>query len=218
MLRECLSGGKVTFAGEYYQVRSFRLGIELGDRRPKIILGALGEGMLRLAGARPGVAELPAGQPRALVRGARPPRRGRDDLRQHPRRRRRPGSRRTAGPVSGPPARTGSQGGTVYRRDWRRALGPRPGSYSACRRHQPATGGDRIGPNRSADRSDPLPAMASDQGWHGGAVSAVPPGRLWLRERSRAVLVPVVSVPFPVPGRGLACPGTGPGKAMPAVG
>ena len=51
VLRECLSGGKVTFAGEYYQVRGFRLGIELGDRRPKIILGALGEGMLRLAGA-----------------------------------------------------------------------------------------------------------------------------------------------------------------------
>jgi len=40
-----------------------------------------------------------------------------------------------------------------------------------------------------------------------------PPGPLWLRERSR-----VVSVPFPVPGRGLACPGTGPGKAVLAVG
>jgi probable F420-dependent oxidoreductase len=51
LLRECLSGGKVTFAGEYYQVRGFRLGVELGDRRPKIIVGALGEGMLRLAGA-----------------------------------------------------------------------------------------------------------------------------------------------------------------------
>ena len=51
LLRECLSGGKVTFAGEYYQVRGFRLGVELGDHRPRIILGALGEGMLRLAGA-----------------------------------------------------------------------------------------------------------------------------------------------------------------------
>ncbi len=51
LLRECLSGGKVTFAGEYYQVRGFRLGVELGDRRPKVILGALGERMLRLAGA-----------------------------------------------------------------------------------------------------------------------------------------------------------------------
>jgi probable F420-dependent oxidoreductase len=52
LLRECLSGDAVTFAGDHYQVRGFRLGVELGDRRPKIILGALGEGMLRLAGER----------------------------------------------------------------------------------------------------------------------------------------------------------------------
>jgi alkanesulfonate monooxygenase SsuD/methylene tetrahydromethanopterin reductase-like flavin-dependent oxidoreductase (luciferase family) len=51
LLRECLSGGTVTFAGDYYQVRKFRLGVELGDRKPKIILGALGKGMLSLAGA-----------------------------------------------------------------------------------------------------------------------------------------------------------------------
>ena len=51
LLRECLSGDTVTFCGDYYQVRKFRLGVELGDRRPKIILGALGEGMLSLAGA-----------------------------------------------------------------------------------------------------------------------------------------------------------------------
>jgi alkanesulfonate monooxygenase SsuD/methylene tetrahydromethanopterin reductase-like flavin-dependent oxidoreductase (luciferase family) len=51
LLRECLSGGTVTFAGDYYQVRNFRLGVELGDRRPMIILGALGEEMLRLGGA-----------------------------------------------------------------------------------------------------------------------------------------------------------------------
>ena len=96
-------------------------------------------------------------------------------------------------------------------------LGPRPGSYSACRRHQPAAGGDRIGPNRSAYRSaDPLPAMASDQGWawrscirQAGSGCANGPGRCWSR---------VVSVPFPVPGRGLACPGTGPGKAVLPVG
>ncbi len=50
LLRECLSGGTVTFAGDFYQVRKFRLGVELGDRRPKIILGALGGEMLRLAG------------------------------------------------------------------------------------------------------------------------------------------------------------------------
>jgi probable F420-dependent oxidoreductase len=51
LLRECLSGSTVTFAGDYYQVRKFRLGVEPGDRTPKIVLGALGEGMLRLAGA-----------------------------------------------------------------------------------------------------------------------------------------------------------------------
>jgi probable F420-dependent oxidoreductase len=50
LLRECLSGHSVTFAGDHYQVRKFRLGVELGDRKPKIVLGALGEGMLRLAG------------------------------------------------------------------------------------------------------------------------------------------------------------------------
>jgi probable F420-dependent oxidoreductase len=51
LLRECLSGNTVSFAGDYYQVRKFRLGVELGDRKPKIVLGAIGEGMLRLAGA-----------------------------------------------------------------------------------------------------------------------------------------------------------------------
>jgi alkanesulfonate monooxygenase SsuD/methylene tetrahydromethanopterin reductase-like flavin-dependent oxidoreductase (luciferase family) len=30
LLRECLSGAKVAFAGDYYQVRGFRLGVELG--------------------------------------------------------------------------------------------------------------------------------------------------------------------------------------------
>jgi hypothetical protein len=29
----------VTFAGGFYQVRKLRLGVELGERRPKIILG-----------------------------------------------------------------------------------------------------------------------------------------------------------------------------------
>ena len=33
LLRECLSGAKVTFAGDYYQVRGFRLGVELGGCR-----------------------------------------------------------------------------------------------------------------------------------------------------------------------------------------
>ena len=50
LLRECLSGEKVDFAGDFYAVKGFRLGIRLGDRRPKIILAALNPKMLRLAG------------------------------------------------------------------------------------------------------------------------------------------------------------------------
>jgi alkanesulfonate monooxygenase SsuD/methylene tetrahydromethanopterin reductase-like flavin-dependent oxidoreductase (luciferase family) len=50
LLRLCLSGEPVTFAGDYFRLRKFRLGVELGNRRPKIILAALGERMLRLAG------------------------------------------------------------------------------------------------------------------------------------------------------------------------
>jgi probable F420-dependent oxidoreductase len=50
LLRACLSGDKVDFAGDFYQVKGFRLGLRLGDRQPKIIVGALGEQMLRLAG------------------------------------------------------------------------------------------------------------------------------------------------------------------------
>ena len=44
-----------------------------------------------------------------------------------------------------------------------------------------------------------------------------PPGRLWARGPPRAVLVPVVSVLFPAPGRGPVRPGTGPGKAVRGV-
>src|SRR5581483_7501121 len=51
LLRECLGGEQVTFEGDFYQVRRFRLGVDLADgRRPKIILGALNPKMLRLAG------------------------------------------------------------------------------------------------------------------------------------------------------------------------
>jgi probable F420-dependent oxidoreductase len=50
VLRECLSGEPVTFAGDFYQLRKFRLGVDLPGRRPKVILGALGAGMLQLAG------------------------------------------------------------------------------------------------------------------------------------------------------------------------
>ena len=50
LLRECLSGEAVSFAGDHYAVDRFRRGVRLGERRPKIVIGALGPGMLRLAG------------------------------------------------------------------------------------------------------------------------------------------------------------------------
>ena len=50
LLRECLSGESVTFEGDFWQVKRFRLGMRLGERRPKIVLAALGPQMLKLAG------------------------------------------------------------------------------------------------------------------------------------------------------------------------
>ncbi len=50
LLRACLSGEKVDFAGDHYQVKGFRLGVKLGDRRPKIVVGALNPKMLAMAG------------------------------------------------------------------------------------------------------------------------------------------------------------------------
>jgi probable F420-dependent oxidoreductase len=50
LLRECLSGETVTFEGDFYSVKRFRLGLKLGDRRPKIALAALNKQMLRLGG------------------------------------------------------------------------------------------------------------------------------------------------------------------------
>jgi probable F420-dependent oxidoreductase len=49
LLRACLSGESVDFEGDFYTVSRFRLGLRL-ERRPKIVVGALNEGMLRLAG------------------------------------------------------------------------------------------------------------------------------------------------------------------------
>ena len=50
LLRLCLSGEKVDFAGDFYRVKGFRLGVRLGERRPKIVVGALNPKMLALAG------------------------------------------------------------------------------------------------------------------------------------------------------------------------
>ncbi|CAB4723557.1 MAG: LLM class F420-dependent oxidoreductase [Actinobacteria bacterium] len=50
LLRMCLSGEKVDFAGDFHTVKGFRLGVRLGEKRPKIILAALNPRMLKLAG------------------------------------------------------------------------------------------------------------------------------------------------------------------------
>ena len=50
LLRECLSGESVTFEGDFWQVKRFRLAVRLGDRRPKIVMAALNPQMLKLAG------------------------------------------------------------------------------------------------------------------------------------------------------------------------
>src|SRR3954454_19160414 len=50
LVRECLTGEPVTFDGDFYRCRKFRLGIRLGERKPKLVLGALNAKMLALAG------------------------------------------------------------------------------------------------------------------------------------------------------------------------
>jgi alkanesulfonate monooxygenase SsuD/methylene tetrahydromethanopterin reductase-like flavin-dependent oxidoreductase (luciferase family) len=50
LLRLCLSGEKVDFAGDFHTVKGFRLGVRLDEKRPKIILAALNPRMLKLAG------------------------------------------------------------------------------------------------------------------------------------------------------------------------
>jgi len=50
LLRECLSGEAVTFEGDFWSVKRFRLGMRLTERRPKIVMAALGPQMLKLAG------------------------------------------------------------------------------------------------------------------------------------------------------------------------
>jgi probable F420-dependent oxidoreductase len=50
LVRECLAGEAVTFDGDFYRCRKFRLGVRLGEQRPRLVLGALNERMLALAG------------------------------------------------------------------------------------------------------------------------------------------------------------------------
>ena len=50
LVKLCLSGERVDFAGDFYAVKGFRLGVRLGERRPKVVVGALNPKMLALAG------------------------------------------------------------------------------------------------------------------------------------------------------------------------
>lgn len=50
LLKECLAGESVSFKGDFYECSRFRLGVRLGEKRPKVIVGALNPAMLRMAG------------------------------------------------------------------------------------------------------------------------------------------------------------------------
>src|SRR4029450_12829572 len=47
LLRACLSGERVDFTGDFYNVKGFRLGVRRAERVPKIVVGARNPGMLR---------------------------------------------------------------------------------------------------------------------------------------------------------------------------
>jgi probable F420-dependent oxidoreductase len=50
LVKECLGGESVSFAGDFYQCSRFRLGVRLGEKKPKVVVGALNQRMLSLAG------------------------------------------------------------------------------------------------------------------------------------------------------------------------
>jgi probable F420-dependent oxidoreductase len=50
LVKACLSGETVTFEGDFYRCDKFRLGVRLGERRPKVVVAALNPNMLRMAG------------------------------------------------------------------------------------------------------------------------------------------------------------------------
>ncbi|MBM36971.1 MAG: LLM class flavin-dependent oxidoreductase [Actinomycetota bacterium] len=50
LMRECLSGESVTFQGDFWEVRRFRLAVRRQERSPKIVVAALNPQMLRLGG------------------------------------------------------------------------------------------------------------------------------------------------------------------------
>ena len=50
LLRECFSGESITFEGDYFSTKRFRLGLRLEEKKPKIIMAALNPQMLKLGG------------------------------------------------------------------------------------------------------------------------------------------------------------------------
>lgn len=50
LLREIWAGDAVTFDGDFYGLKRSRLGVRLGDRKPRVVLAALNPQMLALAG------------------------------------------------------------------------------------------------------------------------------------------------------------------------
>ena len=99
LLRECLSGESVSFKGDFYEISRFRLGVRLGERRPKIVIGALerGDAPARRRGRGRRAAQLHPGQPRPVV--------GRAGAQGRQRRR----STRTSTPALSPIATTASR-------------------------------------------------------------------------------------------------------------
>ncbi|MGK2928941.1 MAG: LLM class flavin-dependent oxidoreductase [Acidimicrobiales bacterium] len=50
LLKEIWAGDAVTFDGDFYGLKRSRLGVRLGDKKPKVVLGALNPKMLALGG------------------------------------------------------------------------------------------------------------------------------------------------------------------------
>ncbi len=50
LLKEIWAGDAVTFDGDFYSLKRSRLGVRLGDKKPKVVLGALNPKMLALGG------------------------------------------------------------------------------------------------------------------------------------------------------------------------
>lgn len=50
LLKEIWAGDAVTFEGDFWSLKRSRLGVRLGEKKPKVVLGALNPGMLALGG------------------------------------------------------------------------------------------------------------------------------------------------------------------------